>query len=126
VDEHRRDGIWVRGASTSEILVISSGELPQVRFRARSLSDGNEMIVESGVERVLVRFDSEGKRNGAPVSLAVKPAANGLGLLPKTWDRVSLFTLTVSDGIIPARRLPGNQDPRYLGVFLEFDGSGHD
>jgi hypothetical protein len=71
---------------------------------------------------VRVRFDSEGKRSGAPVSLALEPAASGLGILPFD-DHVYRFTLTVSDGIIPARRLPGSQDPRYLGVFLEFDGS---
>ena len=39
------------------------------------------MAAESAVERVLVRFDSEGKRNGAPVALALEPDATGLGLL---------------------------------------------
>jgi len=126
VDERRRDGIWVRGASTSEIVIVSGPELRRVSFRARSLSDDNEMVVESSVERVVVRFDSEGKRNGAPVSLALEPAATGLGLVPKGSERIYRFTLTVSDGIIPARRLPGNQDPRYLGIFLEFDGSRYD
>lgn len=126
VDEGRLDGIWVRGASTSEIVVISTRELSEIRFRARSLAADNELIVESGKERVLVRFDSAGKRNGAPVSLALKETASGLGLLPKGSERIYLFTLTVSDGIIPARRLPRNPDPRYLGVFLGFEGNEDD
>ena len=122
VDEQRRDGIWVRGASTSEIVLVSARDLAGIRFRARSLAKDNELIVESGAERVLVRFDSAGKRNGAPVSLALEETASGLGLLPKARERIYLFTLTVSDGIIPARRIPGSQDPRFLGVFLDFSG----
>jgi hypothetical protein len=118
-DEGIPNGVWVRGASTSEVVVVSPKPLREVRFRARSLAEENEMVAESGAERVLVRFDSEGKRNGAPVSLALEPEATGLGILPER-DWVYRFTLTVSDGIIPARRLPGNPDPRYLGVFLDF------
>ncbi|MEA2558612.1 MAG: hypothetical protein QOH06_116 [Acidobacteriota bacterium] len=126
VDENRLDGIWVRGASTSEIVLVSTHELTEIRFRARSLAEDNELIVESGAERVLVRFDSEGKRNGAPVSLALEETASQLGVFQKGGgsERIYVFTLTVSDGIIPARRLPGNPDPRYLGVFLDFSGNG--
>jgi hypothetical protein len=123
VDEGNPNGVWVRGASTSEVVVVSPKPLREVRFYAHSYAEENEMIAESDAERVLVRFDSEGKRNGAPVTLALEPDATGLGLLP-TEDWVYRFTLTVSDGIIPARRLPGNQDPRYLGVFLDFNGRG--
>ncbi|HET9229080.1 MAG TPA: glycosyltransferase family 87 protein [Thermoanaerobaculia bacterium] len=110
------EGVWVRGASASEIVVISPKPLKELRFRVDSPGE-NEILLE-GAERVLVRFD--GKRNGAPVRLPLEPAATGLGLLPgteKEW--IYRFTLTVRDGIIPARRQPGNQDPRYLGVFLD-------
>jgi hypothetical protein len=123
VDEGNPNGVWVRGASTSEVVVVSPKPLREIRFYAHSYAEENEMVAESAAERVLVRFDSEGKRNGAPVALALEPAATGLGLLP-TGDWVYRFTLSVSDGIIPARRLPGNQDPRYLGVFLDFNGRG--
>jgi hypothetical protein len=51
--------------------------------------------------------------------------ATGLGLLPgASLEWVYRFTLSVSDGIIPARRFDGSQDPRYLGVFLDFNGRG--
>ncbi|HEX5716219.1 MAG TPA: hypothetical protein VF179_08675, partial [Thermoanaerobaculia bacterium] len=123
VDEGNPNGVWVRGASTSEVVVVSPKPLREVRFLAHSYAEENEMVAESAAERVLVRFDSEGKRNGAPVALVLEPAATGLGLLP-TGDWVYRFTLTVSDGIIPARRLAGNQDPRFLGVFLDFNGNG--
>ena len=117
VDEGHPDGVWVRGASTSEVVVISPKPLKEVRLLLDSPGE-NEILLE-GAERVLVRFDGR-KRDGAPVRLPLEPAATGLGLLPgteKEW--IYRFTLTVRDGIIPARRLPGNQDPRYLGVFLD-------
>ena len=117
-DEGNPDGVWVRGASTSEVVVVSPRPLEEIRFQARSFAEENELVVESGAERVLVRFDTEGKRSGTPVSLALEPAAAGLGVLP-SGDWIYRFTLSVSDGIIPARRLPGSQDPRYLGVFLD-------
>lgn len=124
-DEGHPNGVWVRGASTSEVVVISPKPLDEVRFYAHSIAADNEMVAESGSERVLVRFDDESKRNGAPVRLALESAATGLGLLPGTEEEwVYRFTLSVSDGIIPARRLPGNEDPRYLGVFLDFNGRG--
>lgn len=118
VDEGDPDGVWVRGASVSEVVVVSPQPLEEIRFLARSLAEENELVAESGAERVLVRFDTEGKRSGAPVTLALEPAAAGLGIFP-SGDWIYRFTLSVSDGIIPARRLPGNQDPRYLGVFLD-------
>lgn len=118
IDEGNPDGVWVRGASTSEVFVVSPRPLEEIRFQARSFAEENDMVVESGAERVLVRFDTEGKRRGTPVSLALEPAAAGLGILP-SGDWIYRFTLSVSDGIIPARRLPGSRDPRYLGVFLD-------
>jgi hypothetical protein len=124
-DEGHPNGAWLKGASTSEVVVVSPEPLERVRFNVHSLTADNELLVDSGAERVLVRFDSEGKRNGAPVDLAVKQAASGLGILPgAVKEHVYRFTLTVSDGIIPARRLPGSQDPRYLGVFLDVTGKG--
>jgi hypothetical protein len=124
-DEGHPNGAWLKGASTSEVVVVSPEPLERIRFNVHSLTADNELLVESGAGRVLVRFDSEGKRNGAPVDLAVKPVATGLGILPgAAEEHVYRFTLTVSDGIIPARRLSGNPDPRYLGVFVDVTGKG--
>jgi hypothetical protein len=124
-DEGHPNGAWIKGASTCEVVVVSPKPLERIRFNVHSLTDDNELLVDSGSERVLIRFDSEGKRNGAPVDLAVEPVASGLGILPgAAEEHVYRFTLTVSDGIIPARRLPGNPDPRYLGVFLDVTGKG--
>jgi hypothetical protein len=124
-DEGHPNGAWLKGASTSEVVVVSPEPLERIRFNVHSLTADNELLVESGAGRVLVRFDSEGKRNGAPVDLAVERAASGLGILPgAAEEHVYRFTLTVSGGIIPARRLSGNPDPRYLGVFLDVTGKG--
>lgn len=125
IEEGHPNGVWVRGASTSEVVVVSPQPLRRLHFSVHSLIAENEMVAESSVERVRVRFDSEPKRNGTPVDLAVAPAGTNLGLLPgaaREW--VYRFTLSASDGIIPARRLAGSRDPRYLGVFLDFTGRG--
>ena len=125
LEEGHPKGVWVRGASTSEIVIVSPQPMERLRFSVHSLSAENEMLAESSVERLRVRFDSEAKRNGTPIDLAVAPAATDLGFLPgaaREW--VYRFTLRVSDGMIPARRLAGSQDPRYLGVFLDFTGRG--
>jgi hypothetical protein len=34
------------------------------------------------------------------------------------------LTFDVSGGVVPARVDPRSQDPRYLGVFLDFTGEG--
>lgn len=125
IEEGHPNGVWVRGASTSEIVVVSPQPIKRLRFSVHSLLAENEMSAESSEEKVLVRFDSESKRNGTPIDLAVEPAATDLGLLPgAAHEWVYRFTLRVSDGIIPARRFSGSQDPRYLGVFLDFTGGG--
>lgn len=124
-EEGHPNGVWMRGASRSEVIVVSPEPLTEIRFFAHSLGGENEMVAESGEERVLVRFDSEAKRNGAPVDLKVEPAAEGLGILPGTSrEWVYRFTLDVSDGVVPARRLQNSQDPRFLGVFLDITGGG--
>jgi hypothetical protein len=124
-DEGHPNGAWLKGASTSEVVVVSPEPLERIHFNVNSLTADNELLVDSGAERVLVRFDSEGKRNGAPVDLAVKQTASGLGILPgAAEEHVYRFTLTASGGIIPARRLTGSRDPRYLGVFLDVAGKG--
>ncbi len=128
-DEEHPNGTWVKGGSATEILVISPKPLDRIPLRVHSLTADNEVRIDSGAESVLVRFDSEGKRNGAPVDLKVEPKAAGLGILPgessgSGAEHVYRFTLTVSDGIIPARRLPGSRDPRFLGVFLDVTGKG--
>jgi len=124
-EEGHPNGVWLKGDSTSDIVVVSPQPLKTIRFFAHSLTGENELLADGGAERVLVRFDSDAKRNGTPVDLAVEPAARGLGILPGAKEEwVYRFTLRVSGGIIPARRLPGSQDPRYLGAFLDLTGQG--
>jgi hypothetical protein len=121
VEEQNPDGVWVRGASRSEVIVVSPQPLRRVSFRASSLSDANVLTLASPRERVTVRFDSEGKRQGTPIELALRPTARDIGFFaPGTSDYVYRFTLESSDGVIPARRRWHNRDARYLGTFLDF------
>lgn len=121
VEEQNADGVWVRGASRSEVIVVSPQPLRRISFRASSLSDANVLTLASPRDRVTVRFDSEGKRQGTPVDLALRPTARDIGFFaPGTPDYVYRFTLESSDGVIPARRRWHNRDARYLGTFLDF------
>ncbi len=122
VEERNPDGVWVRGASRSEVVVVSPQPLRRITALASSLSDQNALTLESGAERLTVRFDSEGKRQGTPVDLALAaPSARDIGFFaPGTPDYVYRFTIESSDGAIPARRRWHNRDPRYLGTFLDF------
>ncbi|HEX9941327.1 MAG TPA: hypothetical protein VGG03_04870, partial [Thermoanaerobaculia bacterium] len=95
-------------------------------FSVRSLAAANELVLDSGADRLRVRFDTEGKREGTPVELAVEPVARDLGFFsPSGRDYFYRFTLETTGGLVPARRDPGSRDARDLGVFLDFTGKGY-
>lgn len=122
-EERHPHGVWVRGSSRSEVIVVSPVPLSRLAFTVYSLAADNELILDSGVDRLLVRFDTEGKRNGTPVELAVEPVARGLGFFPR--DCFYRFTLETTGGLVPSRSDPKSRDPRYLGAFLDFTGEGY-
>ena len=122
-EERHPHGVWVRGGTRSEVIVVSPEPISQVAFIVYSLSDDNELILDSGADHLRVRFDTEGKRNGTPVELAVRRAARNLGFLPR--DFFYRFTLETTGGFVPARHDPKSRDPRDLGVFLDFTGEGY-
>jgi len=126
--EHHPHGVWVRGGTRSEVVVVSPKPLARLAFTAYSLSPGNVLTLDGGGDRLTVRFDTEGKRNGTPVELAVHPVARDLGFfprsLPSSHELFYRFTLDTSAGLVPARVDPRSHDPRDLGVFLDFTGEG--
>jgi hypothetical protein len=126
--EHHPHGVWVRGGTRSEVIVVSPKPLARLAFTAYSLSPGNVLRLDGGGDRLTVRFDTEGKRNGTPVELAVRPVARDLGFfprsLPTSQEFFYRFTLDTSAGLVPARVDPKSHDPRDLGVFLDFTGEG--
>lgn len=125
VDEPHPNGVWVRGASRSEVVMVSPTRVRRVRLVVYSLAPENELTLDSGEERVRVRFDSEAKRNGTPIDLKVAPAARNLGFFAASaGEFVYRLTVTSTDGLVPARRDPNSPDLRYLGTFLDFTGRG--
>jgi hypothetical protein len=122
-EERHPHGVWVRGSSRSEVIVVSPAPVSRLAFIAYSLSADNELILRSSVDRLRVRFDTEGKRGGTPIELAVEPAGRNLGFFPR--DFFYRFTLESTGGLVPARRHPRDGDPRDLGVFLDFTGEGY-
>ncbi len=121
--ERHPHGVWVRGGTRSEVIVVSPKPLSKLTFLAYSLAADNELILRSNSGRFRVRFDSEGKRNGTPVELAVQPVARDLGLFPH--DHFYRFTLETTGGLVPSRYDRKSADPRNLGVFLDFTGQGY-
>jgi hypothetical protein len=122
-EERHPHGVWVRGSTRSEVIVVSPKPLSRLSFLVYSLAADNELILTSNADRFRVRFDSEGKRNGTPVELAVEPVARNLGLLPR--DHFYRFTLETTGGFVPSRYHRKSADPRNLGVFLDFTGEGY-
>lgn len=122
-EERHPHGVWVRGGTRSEVIVASPRPLSQLSFLVYSLTADNELILESNAGRFRVRFDTEGKRNGTPVELAVEPVARNLGLFPR--DHFYRFTLETTGGLVPSRYDRKSADPRNLGVFLDFTGEGY-
>jgi hypothetical protein len=123
--EHHPHGVWVRGATRSEVIVVSPKPLARLAFTVYSLAADNVLTLDSGADRLTVRFDTEGKRGGTPVDLAVKPVARDLGFFPASPRELFYrFTLETTSGVVPARVDPKSHDPRNLGVFLDFTGEG--
>ncbi len=122
-EERHPHGVWVRGGTRSEVIVVSPKPLSRLSFLVYSLAADNELILESNAGRFRVRFDTEGKRNGTPVELAVEPVARNLGLFPR--DHFYRFTLETTGGLVPSRYDRKSADPRNLGVFLDFTGEGY-
>ncbi|HEV2852970.1 MAG TPA: hypothetical protein VHC97_09225 [Thermoanaerobaculia bacterium] len=122
-EERHPHGVWARGGTRSEVIVVSPKPLSRLRFLAYSLAEDNDLLLTSNVDRFRVRFDTEGKRNGTPVELAAEPVAHDLGLLPR--GSFYRFTLETTGGLVPARHSRRSPDPRNLGVFLDFTGEGY-
>jgi hypothetical protein len=122
-EERHPHGVWVRGGTRSEVTVVSPKPLSRLSFLVYSLTADNELILQSNADRFRVRFDTEGKRNGTPVELAVEPVARNLGLFPR--DHFYRFTLETTGGLVSSRYDRKSADPRNLGVFLDFTGEGY-
>jgi hypothetical protein len=121
--ENHPNGVWVRGASRSEVVVISPVPLATLWFVAWSPLPGNVLTVESGEERVVVDFSDPAAAAGRPVEIAVEPVARDLGFLPTARHELFYrFTLTTTRGWLPGRHDEGSQDLRYLSTFLSFNG----
>jgi hypothetical protein len=124
-EEVHPQGVWMRGAARTEVVVVSPEPLARLRIEASALSPQNVLTLDSGADRVRVAFDSDGKRAGTPIDLRVRPAARDLGFFPQSpHEYFYRLEIESTDGIVPARVDPQSGDYRYLGTFLSLTGKG--
>lgn len=123
VAERNPRGVWMQGASTADVIVVSQAPLERLSFTAVSLAADSELEVDGGAGAVRVVFDSAGKRAGTPIELPLAAASEARGgFFPR--ERRYRLRISVSGGLVPARRDPSSSDPRYLGVFLDTSRQG--
>lgn len=123
VEEGNPRGVWMKGASAAEVIVVAPRPLDRLELVAVALAEDNELRLEAGAGAERIRFDTAGKRAGAPVSLPLAPLARNLGgFFPE--EVYYRLRLSCSSGAVPARQNPASQDTRYLGVFLDFGFEG--
>jgi hypothetical protein len=123
-EERHPHGVWVRGGTRSEVIVVSPKPLSRLAFTAYSLSGANVLTLDGGAGRLTVRFDTAGKRAGTPIDLPLAPVARDLGFFPAGRETLYRLALDTTAGLVPARIDPKSHDPRYLGVFLDLTGEG--
>lgn len=121
--ERNPRGVWMQGAGTADVIVVAPAPIERLTLTAVSLAADHELRLDGGAGVVRVRFDSAGKRAGTPIELPVETAGHDLGgFFPR--EIYYRLRLTVTGGLVPARRDPKSSDPRYLGVFLEAPPEG--
>jgi len=120
MDARQPEGVWIRGSSRSEVILVSPRPIARLNFLAYSFAARNELRLDSGADHLRVRFNTQGKREGTPISLAVRPAAQDLGFFSQPGERFYRFALETTGGLVPARHDPQSHDTRDLGVFLDF------
>jgi hypothetical protein len=124
-EERHPHGVWVRGGTRSEVIVVSPRPIAHLAVTVYDLSPDNVLTLDGGAGRLTVRFDTQGKRGGTPVDLAVRPVAHGLGFFPDSaHERFYRLILETTAGTVPARVDPNSRDSRNLGVFLDLTGEG--
>lgn len=123
--ERHPNGVWVRGSSRSQVIVVSPIELATVYFTAFSPVPGNVLTVDGGGERVVVDFaDQAAREEGAAIEVAVEPVARDLGFLTRSrHEYFYRLEIATTEGWMPARRDEGSEDHRYLSTFLSFSGA---
>lgn len=122
--ERNPNGVWVRGDSRTEVIVVSPLQLETIWFTAYSPLTGNVLTVDSGEDRAVVDFSQADGVAGVPVEVAVEPVARDLGFFDgHRSEYFYRFVLETTDGWMPMRRDPESRDPRYLSTFLSFTGA---
>ncbi len=121
VEERHPNGVWVRGSSSSEVVLVAPRALEDTPLRLHALAVGTVLRASAGGRTVTVRFDSLAKLQGTEVRLPLTllPAEAA----PSGW-RAHRLRLDVEGGVVASEHDKRSRDRRYLGVFLDLTGDG--
>ncbi|HEX4953571.1 MAG TPA: hypothetical protein VF017_09295 [Thermoanaerobaculia bacterium] len=121
VEERHPNGVWVRGSSSSEVVLVAPRALEDTPLRLHALAHGTVLRATGGGRTVTVRFDSLAKLQGTEVRLPLEllPAE----VAPSGW-RAHRLRIDVEGGVVASEHDRKSLDRRYLGVFLDLTGAG--
>jgi len=118
-EERRRYGVWIAGGADLDLVLVSPRPLDGVDLELASPVADHQAWLRSAAESVRLRFDSEAKRTGTAIRLALgTPSARNLDQFwPGRAEHYYRIRVSLDGGFIQ-HRLDGNKDLRSLGVFL--------
>lgn len=101
---------WVAGASRAEMILRTDRSIEKATLNLHS-AVANHVTVSLGRARAAIDLAADG--NG---TIVLDP---GDGTLYNGGSRAYAFTVTTTNGFVPAEVDPKSQDRRFLGVFIE-------
>ena len=119
VDEKNPAGVWMRGGTEAEVLLVRLRRHDQLRLRLRSLSAGNVFRVTAGEVSLEVPFAAAVRRKPVPVEL---PLGEPVLSLEPTSERLAAYVyrlrLESTHGVVPRDRNPKSSEDRNLGTLI--------
>jgi len=119
LEEMNPAGVWMRGESRAEVLVIRPEGRETLRLRLRSISVGNVFRVTAEEETLHLPFAEAPRRKPVPVELSLgEPVMRLEDATKGDGSSVYLLQLESTHGVVPRDRNPKSSETRNLGTFV--------
>jgi hypothetical protein len=104
---------WVAGAARAEMILRTDRPIQKATLDLHS-GVANHVVVTLGRARAQIDLPAEG--NG---TIVLEPGPGNFYYAEARSSRAYVFTVTTTNGFVPAEVDPKSQDKRFLGVFIE-------